>query len=115
MPEENEINEIQMLEARINKAKQNNEPFDKYILQEIDWLKRQLSRFLKQMQESGRDINTDIDVAEIEVKQYAVMKQLAQQIGAPTVEYDAKIKEIQCRLFGEENWENLFGSYKKSS
>ena len=115
MPEENEINEIQMLEARINKAKQNNEPFDKYILQEIDWLKRQLAEFIVQMQQDGRDIEKDVDIAEIEIKQYAVMKQLALQIGAPTVEYDAKIKEVQCRLFGEENWENLFGTEKKSS
>ena len=62
------------------------------------------------MKEQGRDIENDFDIAEMEIRQFAAMKQLAKKINAPVEEYDEKIKQVQCRIFGKENWENLFGN-----
>ena len=106
----NDENEIEYLEYRIKQAQENNEPIDSYIKREINWLEKQLDKFLNQMKEQGRDIETDFDIAEIEIRQYATMRDLAKKINLPTDVYDEKIKYIQCRIFGKENWENFFGN-----
>lgn len=48
-------------------------------------------------------------VAKIRVKQYAAMRQLAEEIGDPTEQYDERIKEIQMGVFGKENFKRFFG------
>jgi len=101
--------DIQYLEYKIKEAEQNNEPIAPYISREIEWLQKELEKFLKISEQNGKDINTDIEIAEIEIKQYAAMKQLAQKASLPTDEYDELIKKVQIRIFGEENLENFFG------
>lgn len=106
----NKYENIEDLESKIKQAEQNNKPIDKYVKKEIIWLEQQLQNFLQIMKEKGRTIETDFDIAEIEIRQYTMMKELAQKINMPTNIYDEKIKSIQCRIFGEENWENFFGN-----
>lgn len=100
--------DIQYLEYKIKQAQDNNEPIDTYVLREIEWLQQQLDLFLEKSKDEGKDIETDFEIAEIEIRQYAAMKQLAQKINQPTDIYDEKIKQIQIRIFGDENWENFF-------
>lgn len=102
------IEDINYLEMKIKQAEQQGEPVDRYVLREIEWLKQQLEQFLEHSEAQGADIEHDISIAEIEIRQYATMRQLAQKIGLSVDEYDAKIKAIKIRLFGEENYKNLF-------
>lgn len=109
MTKNNNHFDIEYLEYKIKQAQEHNEPIDNYILHEISWLQQQLDIFLKKSKQEGKDIETDFDIAEIEIRQYAAMKQLAQKINHPCDIYDEKIKQVQVRIFGEENWENFFG------
>ena len=106
---QNQNDDINYLEAQIEKAKKTGKPIDKYILLEIDWLKRELNKFIETQKKQGKDIENDFDIAEIEVRQYAVMKQLAEQINKPTTEYEEAIIKNKKRIFGDENYENFFG------
>lgn len=109
MTKNNNHFDIEYLEYKIKQAQEHNEPIDNYILHEISWLQQQLDIFLEKSKQEGKDIETDFDIAEIEIRQYAAMKQLAQKINHPCDIYDEKIKQVQVRIFGEENWENFFG------
>ena len=109
MTKNNNHFDIEYLEYKIKQAQEHNEPIDNYVLHEISWLQQQLDIFLKKSKQEGKDIETDFDIAEIEIRQYAAMKQLAQKINHPCDIYDEKIKQVQVRIFGEENWENFFG------
>ncbi|MGN0031023.1 MAG: hypothetical protein ACI37Q_03615 [Candidatus Gastranaerophilaceae bacterium] len=109
MTKNNNHFDIEYLEYKIKQAQEHNEPIDNYILREISWLQQQLDIFLEKSKQEGKDIETDFDIAEIEIRQYAAMKQLAQKINHPCDIYDEKIKQVQVRIFGEKNWENFFG------
>lgn len=109
MTKKNNGFDIEYLEYKIKQAQEHNEPIDNYVLSEIDWLQQQLDMFLEKSKEQGKDIETDFDIAEIEIRQYAAMKQLAQKINYPCDVYDEKIKQIQIRLFGEEGYKQFFG------
>lgn len=102
--------DIQYLEHKIKEAEANNEPIDSYIKHEIQWLQNELNTFLQISKEQGKDIETDFDIAEVEIKQYAAMKQLAQKASLPTEPYDELIKQVQVRIFGQENYKNFFGN-----
>lgn len=106
---EQDTNEIQYLEAKIKEAQENNQPIDQYVLREIKWLQVQLDKYFEYMKQQGRDLETDIDVANIEIRQYATMKSLAQKINYSTEKYDSMIKAVQCRIMGEGNWDMFFG------
>lgn len=108
MSKKNNNYDIQYLEYKIKQAQENNEPIDSYILREIEWLQQQLDLFIEKSKDQGKDIETDFEIAEIEIRQYAAMKQLAQKINLPSNIYDKKIKQVQVRIFGKENWENFF-------
>lgn len=106
----NDNYDIQYLEYKIKQAEQNNEPIGPYIQRQIEWLESELKKFLQISEQQGRNIETDTDIAEIEIRQYAAMKQLAQKAKLPIEKYDELIKQVQIRIFGEENWENFFGN-----
>lgn len=109
MDNSNEFN-IQYLEHKIKEAEANNESIEPYIKREIQWLQNELNKFLQISKEQGKDIEKDFDIAEVEIRQYAAMKQLAQKAALSTEPYDDLIKQVQVRIFGEENWENFFGN-----
>lgn len=98
--------ELKLLEEKIKFAEYNGQSIDKYILREIEILQNAIDIFVVQARQ--RDNLDEFDIAEIEIRQYATMRQLAQKIGLSVDEYDAKIKAIKIRLFGEENYKNLF-------
>jgi len=100
--------ELQILEQKIKQAQADGVAIDKFVLREIEILQNTIDTFLKQMDSAGR-LN-DIQVAEIEIRQYAAMRQLAQKIGLPSEKYDDLIKQVKIRIFGEENYENFFGA-----
>lgn len=104
--------DIQYLEYKIKEAEANNEHIDSYIKKEIQWLQNELNKFIQVSKEQGKDIETDFEIAEIEIKQYATMKQLAQKAALPVEPYDELIKQVQIRIFGEENYKNFFGENK---
>lgn len=98
--------ELKLLEEKIKFAEHNGQSIDKYILREIEILQNAIDIFVVQARQ--RYNLDEFDIAEIEIRQYATMRQLAQKIGLSVDEYDAKIKAIKIRLFGEENYKNLF-------
>ena len=100
--------ELKLLQEKINAAEAHNQPIDEYIERTIVLLQKSLDIFKKNMAEQGRD-EMDTIVAQIEIQQFSAMKQLAQKIDLPTDKYDELIKQVQIRIFGEENWENFFG------
>lgn len=105
--EYNDQKELEKLEEQIKQAEKNNQPIDKFVLREIEILQNTIDLFMEQMK--AQDRLDDFNVAEIEIRQYAAMRQLAQKINHPYEIYDEKIKQIQIRIFGEENYENFFG------
>jgi len=99
--------ELILLENKINKAQNEGKPVDKYVLREIEILQNSIDKYIEKMKEAEKLYEPQ--VAEIEIRQYATMRNLAQKIGLPAAPYDEKIKQVQIRIFGEENWENFFG------
>ena len=112
---QNQNEDINYLENKTKQAQDNNEPIDKYVLREIDWLKQQLEQFLAEEKEQGIDIENDFSIAEVKIKQYAMMKQLAQKINYSTEEFEEEITKIKKNLFGEENYNNFFDEEKSVS
>lgn len=104
--------ELIELEHKIKQAESQNKPIEQYILREIEILQNTIDTFLREMEKQGR-LN-DIAVAEAEITQYSAMRQLAQKINLPAEQYTERIKQVQYRIFGEENWETFFGQDKKT-
>ena len=50
----------------------------------------------------GYDINSNLHILELEIKQFTAMKQLAAKVNFPTDKYDRMIREARVRVLGEE-------------
>ncbi len=94
------------LEKKIKHAEENNLPLEEYVLPAINILENSINTFLKNMEQKG-ELNKP-EIAHIEIRQYAAIKNLAEKINLPTQKYDELIKKAQCRIFGEKNWEIFF-------
>ena len=94
------------LEAKIKDAEEKNLPIEKYVILEISILEKAIQSFLKQMEQEER-LNS-IEVAQIEIRQYAEIKALAQKINHSTEIHDEMIKNVQSRILGKENWNTFF-------
>lgn len=101
-------NAFMVLQRKIEEAQKLNKPIDNYVKQQIDLLKDAHDEFIKTAQAEGFEL-TNPKLGELEIQQISAMKQLAQKIGLPVKEYDEKIKAIQIRVFGKENYERFFG------
>lgn len=99
--------ELEFLEQEIKRAKSKGESVEKYILREIEILKNTISKFLETMESQGR--LSDPNTVYIEIRQYTKIKELAEKVNLPTQEYDDLIKEAQCKVLGEKNWNIFFG------
>lgn len=97
------------LQKLIDEAIKNNEPYKRYVKEQIELLKIADYEFIEQARKEGYDVVHDPKVGEIRVRQYAAMKQLAMKIGLPVERYDEEIKKIQIGVFGEENYKRFFG------
>lgn len=100
--------ELGELAEKIKQAEAQGKPVEKYILRQIEILQHSITIFLAEMEKEGR--LDDIQTVEIEIRQYSVMRNLAQKINQPVEKYNELIKNAQCRVFGKENWENFFSS-----
>ena len=98
--------ELKFLEEKIKLAEQNGQPIEKYILREIEILQKAIDTFVEQAKE--RNNLDEFDIGEIEIRQYATMRQLAKKINYPTEKFDTAIKNIKIKLFGEEGYNNFF-------
>ena len=96
---------LKELDKKIKYAEENGLPMEKEVLSAIQILQNTIDQFLTDMEQQGRLNSTE--VAYIEIRQYAAIKQLAKKINQPVDKYDELIKKAQCRIFGEENW-NIF-------
>lgn len=97
------------LQEQIEQAKKEGRSTAPYIRQQIALLQNAHDEFIQKAQAEGYRLN-DVRVGEIRVKQYAAMRQLAEEIGDPTEQYDERIKEIQTGVFGDENYKRFFGN-----
>lgn len=98
---------FELLQTKIEKATAENRPIDDYVKKQISLLKESHDEFIHTAQKQGYNINSP-QVGEIEVEQFSAMKALAQKIGLPVDEYDEMIKNVQIRVFGEENYKRFF-------
>jgi hypothetical protein len=102
--------ELLMLEGRIKMAKEEGRPFDKYVAREIEILGESLNSFLADMEKENK--LDEFETIEIQIRQYAAMRELSKKINAPTEKYDKLIKDLQIKVVGAENYENFFGNSK---
>lgn len=98
---------FKFLQSEIEKAKANNQSIDCYVRKQIELLEEAHKEFVARAQSEGYNMQ-DSRVGQIEVQQYAAMKQLAEEIGEPTEKYDQLIREVRIRIFGEENYKRFF-------
>ncbi len=102
----NEELELEILEQKIKEAQLNNLPIDKFVLRQIEILQYTIDTFMKRM--AGEDRLNDIQVVEIEIQQYAVMRELAKKINLKTDKYEKHINEIKKRIFGDGDIDKIF-------
>ena len=97
------------LQALIDKAKEKGEPIGQFVYQQILLLEKAHDEFVDKTLATGYSMN-DSRVGEIEVQQYAAMRQLSQQIGDElrAQKYDMLIRRVRVRIFGEENTRRFF-------
>ena len=101
-------NYFNRLKKKIEQAQKENKPYTHYIKRQIELLEGAHDEFVARAQKEGYDLN-NINIAETEIKQFSAMRALAEKAGLPVEKYDELIKKVQVRIFGEENYENLFG------
>ena len=104
-------NYFNRLQQMIEQAQKDNKPYSHYIKRQIELLENAHDEFVARAQKEGYDMN-NVNVAETEIKQFSAMRALAEKAGLPVEKYDELIKKVQIRIFGEENYENLFGKNK---
>ncbi len=95
------------LQAQIEQAQKDNLPIEPYVKKQIQVLQEAHDEFVLAAQKEGMDM-ADPHVGEIEVQQYTLMKDLATKIGMSPEKYDKLIKDVQIRIFGEENYKRFF-------
>lgn len=98
--------ELALLEQKINQAQASGKPIKQYVLRQIEILQNAIDIFHKQMAQENRA--EDVQVAEIEIRHYAMMRELAKKINEPTKKYDDAIKNIRIKIFGAENYKLFF-------
>lgn len=96
------------LQEAIEEARRNGESTVPFVRQQIRLLEMAHDEFIIQAQAKGYSLS-DPRVGEIEVQQYAAMRQLAEQIGDSVEKYDLLIRRCRERVLGVENIKRFFG------
>lgn len=104
--EGNEV-KFKRLQELIDEAAREGKPYDDYVKEQISLLEDSHDKFLELAKSEGYSLDNP-RVGDIEVAQYAAMRQLAASIGLPTEYYSEKIKEVRIRVFGLANYKNYF-------
>lgn len=94
--------EMHELNTKIELAEQKGSVPRELYIRQIELLKTAHDEFIKTAIKKGYDLNTNLDIMEIEIKQYSAMKQVAEKINAPTKEYEDAIHSVRIRVLGEE-------------
>ncbi len=102
-------NYFNRLQQKIEQAQRENKPYAHYIERQIKLLEEAHDEFVAKVTKEGYDLNSP-NIGEVEVRQYSAMRALAEKAGLPLEKYDEMIKSVQVRIFGEENYERLFGN-----
>lgn len=102
-------NDFMILQQQIDEAERENKPYNHLVKAQIRLLEVAHDQFIELAKKEGYDVMHDYKVGDIEIQQYAAMKQLSAKIGLPVEQYDEKIKQIRIRIFGEENYKRFFG------
>lgn len=102
----NNETELEILEQKIKEAQANGISIDKFVIRQIEILQDSINTFMKRME--AEDRLNDIQIVEIEIQQYAVMRELAKKINLQTDKYDNHIKEVKKRIFGTEDIDKIF-------
>lgn len=75
---------------------------------QIMLLEKAHDEFIETAKKKGYDLSTNLDILEIEIKQFSAMKQVAEKIELPTIKYDDLIKQARTRIYGEEATKTVF-------
>lgn len=93
---------------KIEEAEAKGEfPKDLY-QQQLDMIQNAHDEFIVEAKEKGYDINSNLKIAEIEIAQFATMRDIAKKLGQPTDKYTNAIKETRIRILGEEAYKEFF-------
>ncbi len=99
--------EYSQILTKIDEAKKTGRPTAPYVRRQIELLQEAHDTLIRNVKSQGYDLR-NFRVAQREIQIYAGMKQLAEEIGDPVQQYDERIKEIQIRVMGEENYRRFF-------
>jgi hypothetical protein len=101
------VEDYNYLQQQIEIAEKNGQPVEKYVMQQIDLLKKDHDEFIARVQEEGYSLQ-NLNVGANEIQQYSSMKALAEKTGLPVKEYDELIRTVRVRILGEEVVQELF-------
>lgn len=105
--------EMKKLNKQIELAEKAGElPIDLYKRQ-IEVLEAAHSEFVERAQNAGYDFSSNLEIMEVEIKQFSAMKQVAKKAGIDTIEYDKRIEDTRKRVVGESDIEITFRVNKK--
>lgn len=90
---------------QIKDAEKLNKPIEKLVKEQITIMECQKDEFLKQAEQLGLD---ELERARVEIQIYSNIKFWVKKIGLPVEKYDELIKNVQIRIFGEENYKRFF-------
>ncbi|MCM1003266.1 MAG: hypothetical protein NC408_02875 [Candidatus Gastranaerophilales bacterium] len=105
----NNSNLFMKIQQQIETAEKAGQPISHLVKQQIELLKGSHDEFVKTAADKGYD-KASFTFGKMEIDYFAAMRQLAQKIGLPLDEYDERIKQIQIRIMGEENYNRVFGN-----
>ena len=99
---------MQNINKKIAEAESKGSVPKSLYIEQIKILESAHDEFINQAKEKGYDLATNLDILEIEIKQYSAMKQIALKIGTSVKEYDKKIKDARIRVYGKDATNEIF-------
>ena len=100
------VERSQEIVQKVKEAESLNKPIENLVREQIAIMECQKDEFVKQADSLGID---ELDKARVEIQIYSNIKFWAKKIGLPVDKYDESIKQIQKRIFGDENCKKFFG------
>ena len=94
--------EMKKLNMAIAQAEKSGLPAISLYKKQLEILQSAHDEFISRAVENGYNLKNNLDILEVEIKQFTAMKQIAQKIGMPTAEFDAQIRAARVRVLGEE-------------
>lgn len=103
--------EMEKINTQILEAEKNGkQPSKMLFIRQIELLEKAHNEFMEIAKKKGYDLSSNLDILEVELKQFTAMKQLAKKIGIPTNKYDNYIRNARIRVYGKEDTDKIFYS-----